>query len=315
MVFKSANEYIATIDPSDGGLFTVYVTTQDTSSGNVGTMGDNSAPVDVDGETSAILFERDTNLPAPDVNPHLAGVQGDFSIDDPNAFISIDFSGEASEYYQDTHGMVTIVSAMLDDMDITDDLQPNQAGNVFLYKASGLALGEHTLSITAMDEAGNTSASVSEVTRCDPGQTDCISPTVSMSITSAGFRVRTNLPIPMTATFREPVSGFDINDISVVNGTAGNFVGSDGDRVYSFDVIPNAIGEVTVDIPAGVSEDTDGNGNSAAVQLSLGIPYDDDHDGTINRAEVINAISDYLFGDGLITRTHVIDLISLYLFG
>ena len=69
-----------------------------------------------------------------------------------------------------------------------------------------------------------------------------------------------------------------------------------------------------MDIPAGVSEDTDGNGNSAAVQLSLGIPYDDDHDGTINRAEVINAISDYLFGSGLITRTQVIDLISLYLF-
>ncbi len=136
-----------------------------------------------------------------------------------------------------------------------------------------------------------------------------------MSVVSASIRVRINTPIPMTATFSRPVSGIAINDISVVNGTAGNFVGSDGDRVYSFDVIPNAIGEVTVDIPAGVSEDTDGNGNSAAVQLSLGIPYDDDHDGTINRAEVINAISDYLFGSGLITRTQVIDLISLYLFG
>ena len=314
VVFKSANEYTATIDPSDDGLYTVYVTTQDISGGNIGSKGDNSAPVDVDGVTSAILFERDTNLPVPDLNPHLAGVQDEFSTDDPDALISIDFSGEASEYYQDTHGTVTIVSATLDDMDITNDLQPNQAGNVFLYRASGLTLGEHTLSITAMDEAGNMKPSVAEITRCDPGQTDCTSPTVSMSVVSASIRVRINTPIPMTATFSRPVSGIAINDISVVNGTAGNFVGSDGDRVYSFDVIPNAIGEVTVDIPAGVSEDTDGNGNSAAVQLSLGIPYDDDHDGTINRAEVINAISDYLFGSGLITRTQVIDLISLYLF-
>ena len=70
---------------------------------------------------------------------------------------------------------MTIVSATLDDMDITNDVQPNQAGNVFLYRASGLTLGEHTLSVTAMDEAGNTKPSVAEVTRCDPGQTDCTS--------------------------------------------------------------------------------------------------------------------------------------------
>ena len=254
VVFNSNTEFTATIDPSDDGLYTVYVTTQDASGGNRGSSGDNSAPVDVDGETSAILFERDTRIPAPDVNPHLAGVQDDFSTDDPNAVISIDFSGEGSEYYGDTHGRVTIVSATLDDADITDDLQPNQDGTVFSYRASGLAIGDHTLSVTAMDEAGNTTDSASEIKRCNPGQSDCISPTVSMSVTPSDFRVRPNLPIPMTATFSEAVSGFDVNDISVANGTAGNFAGSDGDRVYSFDVTPTAIGEVTVDIPAGVAE-------------------------------------------------------------
>ena len=153
---RSATEYTATIDPPDDGLYTVYVSTRDSSSGNAGAVGDNSAPVDVDGETSAILFERDTSIPAPDVDPHMAGVQDEFSTDDPNAFISIDFSGEASEYYGDTHGTVTIVSATLGGIDITDDLQPNQAGNVFVYRAPGLASGDHALSITAMDEVGNT---------------------------------------------------------------------------------------------------------------------------------------------------------------
>ena len=153
---RSATEYTATIAPPDDGLYTVYVSTRDSSSGNAGAIGDNSAPVDVDGETSTILFERDTSIPAPDVDPHMAGVQDEFSTDDPNAFISIDFSAEASEYYGDTHGSVTIVSATLGGIDITDDLQPNEAGNVFVYRASGLTSGDHALSITAMDEAGNT---------------------------------------------------------------------------------------------------------------------------------------------------------------
>ncbi len=315
VVFNSNTEYTATVDPSDDGLYTVYVTTQDASGGNRGSKGDNSAPVDVDGETSAILFERDTSLPAPDVNPYLAGAQDDFSTDDPNAVISIDFSGEGSEYYGDTRRTVTIVSATLGGSDITDELQPNQDGTVFTYRASDLTIGDHTLSVTAMDEAGNTADSASEIIRCNPGQSDCISPTVFMSVTPTDFRVRTNLPIPVTATFSEAVSEFDVNDISVTNGTAGNFAGSDGDSVYTFDVTPTAIGEVTVDIPASVAEDASGNGNTGVVRLSLGVPYDDDFDGRISRAEVVNAISDYISGSNLISRSQVLALISLYLFG
>ena len=171
-MFKSATEYTATIKPAEDGLYTVYVSAQDSSGGNVGTKGDKSAPVDVDGETSAILIERDKNISAPDVDPDKDGVQDKFSIDDPDAFIRIDFSGEGNEYDAskdddgnrvgddlDTHGKVTIESAMLGDMDITDSLRANDASNVFLYHASGLDLGEHKLSVTAMDEAGNKNAS------------------------------------------------------------------------------------------------------------------------------------------------------------
>ena len=104
--------------------------------------------------------------------PDRDGVQNEFSIDDPNAFIRVDFSGEGSEYDAtadedgerigddlDTHGMVTIVSAKLGDDDITDSLQANEGSNVFLFHASGLDLGEHKLSVTAMDEAGNKNSS------------------------------------------------------------------------------------------------------------------------------------------------------------
>ncbi len=170
-VFKSATEYEVTIDAAEDGLYTVHVAAHDNSGGNMGSKGDASAPVDVDGETSAVLFERDTNISAPDVDPDKAGVQDEFSIDDPNAFIRIDFSGEGSEYDAteggddlDTHGMVTIVSAMLGDADISGSLQSNEAGNVFLFHASGLDLGDHDLAVVAMDEAGNKNSSAFEAT-------------------------------------------------------------------------------------------------------------------------------------------------------
>jgi hypothetical protein len=87
-------------------------------------------------------------------------------IDDPDAFITLDFTAEGSEYPTrnnpagdavdyDTYAAVTIVSAMIGDLDITDSLSANSAGSKFLYKATGLAIGEHDIEVTAMDEAGN----------------------------------------------------------------------------------------------------------------------------------------------------------------
>ena len=130
-------------------------------------------------------------------------------------------------------------------------------------------------------------------------------------LTGAGAPVRIGSPVSLEATFSEPVSGFALEDVSVANGIAGNFTGSGA--VYTFDVTPNAIGEVAVDISAGVAEDADGNDNIAA-RLSLGIPYDDDGDGMIEKSEIIAAINDYLF-DGIITKEQVIAVITLYLFG
>ena len=50
-------------------------------------------------------------------------------------------------------------------------------------------------------------------------------PSVSISA-GANVKVRLNSPVPVTATFSEPVSGFTLDDISVVNGTASSFSGS-----------------------------------------------------------------------------------------
>ena len=105
-------------------------------------------------------------------------------------------------------------------------------------------------------------------------------PSVSIGITD-GYLVRINSPIFVTATFSAPVTGFTLGDITVSNGEASNFAGGDGDSVYTFDVTPDAISVVAVDVGDGVAQDADGDGNIAAVQLSLGLPYDDDDDGKI----------------------------------
>ena len=131
-------------------------------------------------------------------------------------------------------------------------------------------------------------------------------------VSEAGAPVRLGSPVSLEAAFNEPVTGFSLEDISVANGVAGNFAGSGS--VYAFEVTPNAIGEVTIDVAADTAQGADGKGNIAS-GLPLGIPYDDDGNGAISKSEFIAAINDYLFGDGSLEKSHVIALINLYLFG
>jgi len=95
---------------------------------------------------------------------------------------------------------------------------------------------------------------------------DVIRPTVALASTAAD---PTNIsPIPMTATFSEDVTGFDLGDVTVENGTAGNFVAV-SDRAFTFDVTPDTDGVVTVDIAVGLAQDAAGNYNIAAPRFSI----------------------------------------------
>ena len=131
----------------------------------------------------------------------------------------------------------------------------------------------------------------------------CGPTTVTVSITATNTQVRIDSPVPVTAAFSEPVSGFTIEDISVVNGPAGSLVGSSGDSVYTFDVTPNTIGIVTVEIAHG----------DASANLSLGIPYDDDHNGAIGDPEIVAAVRDYFRGN--LTGPQIHALVRLYFSG
>ena len=146
------------------------------------------------------------------------------------------------------------------------------------------------------------------------GLSTCSHPASSLGVRHTDWSNRVSTPIPVTVWFSEQVSGLTVDDFSVANGDAGNLSGSGDGMVYNFEVTPSHIGQVTVDLAANSVVDANAIGNTAAEQLSLGIPYDDDMNGAISRAEVVAGIGDYLFG-GLLERGQVVALIGLYLFG
>ena len=175
------------------------------------------------------------------------------------------------------------------------------------YILTGLTNGiQYDVQVRAVSSAGD--GAWSSTAAGTPATTEG-APSVTVIRNTASL-VRINSPIPVTATFSEPVFGFTMEDIGVAKGAVGNFTGGDGDTVYTFDVTPNAVGAVTVDIAAGAAADADGNGNTAAPRLSLGIPYDDNGDGTISKEEAIAAVIDYFAHR--ITKEEAIAVIILY---
>ncbi len=74
-------------------------------------------------------------------------------------------------------------------------------------------------------------------------------------------------PITVTITFSEAVTGFDISDIGVTGGTAGNF-NTTSAAVYTADITPSGDGTVTISVAAGAAQ-SGGIGNRAAVPLSV----------------------------------------------
>ena len=96
----------------------------------------------------------------------------------------------------------------------------------------------------------------------DPTPVDTTAPTVT--ITSAASEPSGPFS---TVTFSEPVTGFELPDLVVGNGSASELQGNEAS--YTATVTPTASGAVTVDIAAGAAEDSAGNPSVAADQFSI----------------------------------------------
>jgi len=134
-------------------------------------------------------------------------------------------------------------------------------GGVWSITSGALADGVHLITATATDAAGNTGSA--------PGSLSVTIDTelVALSLTSVAPNPTNTSPIPVTAQFSQTVNGFEVGDIVVTNGVAGSFVAVDDDT-YIFDVTPAGDGGVTVNVAGGVAQDTAGNDNTVAIELS-----------------------------------------------
>ena len=87
------------------------------------------------------------------------------------------------------------------------------------------------------------------------------------SVVIQGVPVTSNSAFTATFVFSSNVTGFILNDISVDNGIASNFLTING-STYTADITPSANGVVTVDVFANVAQDGSGNLNTAATQVT-----------------------------------------------
>ena len=129
-------------------------------------------------------------------------------------------------------------------------------GKTYTFDVTPTADGIVTVDVlaaTATDTATNNNTAATQLVRT----ADVTPPTVALTSASA---TTVNAAFSVTATFIEDVTGFDNfdnNDITVTNGTVGNFVPVNA-KTYTFDVTPNADGNVTVDVLGAKATDTAG---------------------------------------------------------
>lgn len=137
------------------------------------------------------------------------------------------------------------------------------AQGTWLFNHEGTTLPAGTYSITAkeLDNAGN----YSPVSAAKTLVIELTQPTVTIT-SNANDPQRGSFTA--TFTFSEDVSGFDVNDISVTNGTAGSFSTTSA-SVYTAKITPSADGQVTVGVAANKATDIAGNFNTLAASINV----------------------------------------------
>lgn len=129
---------------------------------------------------------------------------------------------------------------------------------LFDYTGTALASGSYQFTATLADDVGNVATSTPFAVTIDT-----IAPIVTLSSQAPA---ETNAPFTVTAEFSEKVTGFDVADLVIGNGTVSNFTAV-SDKAYTFLVTPTTTGTVTVDVKASAAQDIAANNSKAASQL------------------------------------------------
>ncbi|MCC9166338.1 Ig-like domain-containing protein [Pontibacter harenae] len=108
----------------------------------------------------------------------------------------------------------------------------------------------------AYDAAQNGNLASNEISKLY----DATKPTVALASDASGL---VKAAFEISFTFSEAVVGFEVEDVTVTNGTASNFK-TESSSKYTALVTPSTDGEVTVEVVADVTHDAAGNGNVAS---------------------------------------------------
>ena len=147
------------------------------------------------------------------------------------------------------------------------------ASTVYDVTVSGGNLADRNAPVTLAFAAGQNIVdtadnALSNTTPTGATDNDYVVDNTKPTVTITGVPMTSTAAFTATITFLEPVNGFAVGDITVGNGTASSFTGSDGDTAFTALISPTADGAVTVDVAADVATDAAGNDNTAAVQVS-----------------------------------------------
>ncbi|MGW8123055.1 Ig-like domain-containing protein, partial [Roseivirga echinicomitans] len=99
-------------------------------------------------------------------------------------------------------------------------------------------------------------------------RTTVVSSPVASTVVLSSLATSPANTFTITATFSDPVTGFDASDFTISNGTAGA-VTAVSTTVYTSLITPTTDGAVTVDVNAGVAQDAGGADNTSATQFSI----------------------------------------------
>ncbi len=112
------------------------------------------------------------------------------------------------------------------------------------------------------DRAGN----LNDPARSLAVTVDTVAPTLVFKTTASN--PTESARIAFTVTFSEPVTGFELTDLFIVNGTLSEFTRVNG-RVYTAIATASAPGLVTIGTLPAIATDIAGNGNQAATTLQV----------------------------------------------
>ncbi len=158
-----------------------------------------------------------------------------------------------------------VMNITTSDFNVTNGAATAVTGSGAVYTVTITPAADGTVTVdlpanTVQDLANNDNTASNTISL----ENDETAPTVTIT-TAASDPIAGAFDI--TITFSEVVAGFDLTDLMVANGVAGNFAGSG--TGYTATITPVADGQVTVDINAGVCQDAATNGNTAATQFSI----------------------------------------------